>query len=144
VGSYPIDFTQCQGDGDRIKLSRRIQRGEVVFVDLIGALGMEQTKVRRCVVVSNNTINQHARTIIIVPITTHDGKGTVDPHEVGITTPNGESGLVEPSAAQPLAVRSIDPVRRVRSVVGKLNDEDLEAIFDTLTWCTDVEPEPEQ
>lgn len=48
---------------------KEIQQYEIYWISLDSTIGSEMAKVRPCVVVSPNEMNQFLRTIIIVPIT---------------------------------------------------------------------------
>jgi mRNA interferase MazF len=47
-----------------------IKRGEIWWVSLDPTQGSEIRKTRPCVVVSHNTLNQHRKTVIVVPLST--------------------------------------------------------------------------
>ena len=49
---------------------KTIQRGEVHWVQLDPARGSEMAKRRPCVVLSPREINDHRRTVVVVPLTT--------------------------------------------------------------------------
>jgi mRNA interferase MazF len=49
----------------------KICRGDVVFVDLRGGVGVEKTKERPCVVVQNNRGNASSKFTVVVPVTDH-------------------------------------------------------------------------
>lgn len=67
---------------DQIKLLNSIRRGDVLLVDLGGAKGLETKGFHTCVVVSNDTLNKNERTAIVVPISSHGGKGKAKAFEV--------------------------------------------------------------
>lgn len=102
-----------------------IVRGSLVLVDLRGAVGREQMKTRPAIVVSANALNKALSTVIVVPVTTHDGK-TLDaaykakPHEVEI--PQGEGGIEERSMAEAQQVRTVDRFERIKKVIGIVSD----------------------
>jgi mRNA interferase MazF len=50
--------------------STEIRRGDVVLVNLDPTKGQEIQKIRPCVVVSPNELNDHLRTYIVAPMTT--------------------------------------------------------------------------
>lgn len=52
----------------------RYKRGDVVIVDLRGAEGSEQKKVRPCLVIQNDIGNKYSPTTIVVPIGHKSGK----------------------------------------------------------------------
>jgi mRNA-degrading endonuclease toxin of MazEF toxin-antitoxin module len=84
------------------------------------------------VVVSNDKSNRNLTTLVIVPITTHEGKGSVGSHEVGINVGDGE--LTKAGAAQPCQVRTNDKFERVREVWGTLSDPVMDLIEDLVTF----------
>ena len=49
---------------------KTIQRGEVHWVQLDPARGSEMAKRRPCVILSPREINDHRRTVVVVPLTT--------------------------------------------------------------------------
>ena len=49
---------------------KTIQRGEVHWVQLDPARGSEMAKSRPCVILSPREINDHRRTVVVVPLTT--------------------------------------------------------------------------
>lgn len=49
---------------------KTIQRGEVHWVQLDPARGSEMAKRRPCVVLSPREINDHRRTVVVLPLTT--------------------------------------------------------------------------
>ena len=49
--------------------TRRVRRGDVFLVDLDPTRGTEIQKIRPCVVVSPDELNEHLRTVIIAPLT---------------------------------------------------------------------------
>ncbi|MEX1098125.1 MAG: type II toxin-antitoxin system PemK/MazF family toxin [Planctomycetales bacterium] len=50
--------------------AKPVRRGEVFLVDLDPTRGSEIRKVRPCVVVSPDELNDHLRTVIVAPLTT--------------------------------------------------------------------------
>jgi mRNA interferase MazF len=75
-----------------------IRRGDVVLVDLVGAIGVEKRKVRPCVVVQNDGGNAGSPMTIVAPLTDVGAyKGypmqvVVDARELG---PGGKESVVE-------------------------------------------------
>lgn len=47
-----------------------MKRGEIYYIDLSPCKGSEQGGLRPCVIVQNNKGNEHAPTLIVVPLTT--------------------------------------------------------------------------
>lgn len=62
---------------EQIRLLNAIRRGDVLRVDLKGAVGHELRGPHYCVVVSNDILNADLMTFVVVPCTTHDGTGKV-------------------------------------------------------------------
>jgi mRNA interferase MazF len=75
-----------------------IRRGDVVYVDLTGAMGVEKQKTRPCLVVQNDGGNRASPMTIVVPITDIDQyKGypqqiVVQAAELG---PQGKESVIE-------------------------------------------------
>ena len=113
-----------------VKLRAGVRRGDVVEVDLRGAVGREQqgpnhdakAMCRPCVVVSNDILNVKLTTLIVVPFTTHEGRG---PRADEIAIPAGDGGLDADSAAVPHQVRTIDRQERVVGFYGRLSPASL-------------------
>ena len=99
------------------------QRGDVWWVDLDPVRGSEIKKTRPCVVLSTNIVNQHRRTVVIVPLS------------------------ASPQAAPPIlvliecagrpAVAVVDQIRavakeRLHRPLGKLSAADLTAVEEAL------------
>jgi mRNA interferase MazF len=116
----------------RIRAVADVRRGRVILVDLAGSVGREQEKTRPCVVVSNDKLNRSLSTLVIVPITTHEGKGHAASHEVGIHAGDGE--LTKDAAAQPCQVRTIDKLERIREVWGTLSEPVMAEIEDLVIF----------
>ena len=46
------------------------RRGEIWWVNLDPSIGSEINKTRPCVVISNGVVNQHRRTVVVIPLST--------------------------------------------------------------------------
>src|ERR1700678_464138 len=57
----------CQSIG-RMPLGQMPRRGEIWWANLAPTIGVEIRKTRPCVVISNSVVNQHRRTVVIVPL----------------------------------------------------------------------------
>jgi mRNA interferase MazF len=124
---------------DQIRLVNAIRRGDVLLVDLGSARGKEQKKQRPCVVVSNNVLYKDGDTLIVVPISTHGGKGKAKAYEVQLK--NGDGGLEQDAAAMPHQVRTIDARERVVEIWGHLSENALFEVEAMLHWATsDADP----
>ena len=101
-----------------------LPRGTVVLVDLEPTLGHEQQGTRPCVVVSDETVNNHQRfpLIAVVPLTGTPARGLLYP-----TLSPGASGLSKTSTALVDQLRSIDKQRIVKRY-GQVTMAELMAI----------------
>ncbi|MDR3611672.1 MAG: type II toxin-antitoxin system PemK/MazF family toxin [Ignavibacteriaceae bacterium] len=111
----------------------RIFRGEVYYVDLEPTKGAEMQKERRCVIVSNNSINFNASVIIICPITDSYGKNS----PIHIPIPESEGGLTKKSVAHCGQIRAVD-VTRLGNKSGELSEETMRAITKGIACSMDV------
>lgn len=96
-----------------------VERGNIVIVDLTGATGSEQGKMRPVVVIQNNIGNRHSPTTIVVPLTSKQKKKGMKTHVFIEKTK--ENGLSEDSVALCEQVRTIDK-SRIKTKIGKISD----------------------
>jgi mRNA interferase MazF len=99
------------------------RRGEIWWAALDPTVGAEIKKTRPCVVISNSVVNQHRRTVVIVPLTS--SPRAAPPILVSVTC-----------SGQP-AIAAIDQVRavskeRLVSHIENLSAEELESVEDAL------------
>lgn len=95
-----------------------LERGDVVWVDLRGAVGAEKQKTRPCVVVQNNVGNVRSPLTVVVPITNGDTwRGY--PHQVMVYAGELWDGAVD-SVIDTGHIRSIDKDTRISSGAGVL------------------------
>lgn len=95
-----------------------LERGDVVWVDLRGAVGAEKQKTRPCVVVQNNVGNARSPLTVVVPITNGDTwRGY--PHQVMVYAGELWDGAVD-SVIDTGHIRSIDKDSRISSGAGVL------------------------
>ena len=108
-----------------------LKRGMVVDVNLNPTKGSETSKVRPCVIVTNNTYNERVPVIQVVPITAWSAKkGQIKTNiELSVTK---ENGLTKKSIADCLQTRPIDHRYRLAKVRGKLADYEMEKISQAL------------
>lgn len=127
--------TKVRGESqnDVIRLCNGIRRGDVLKVDLGGARRRELRGPHYCVVVSNDTLNKANETVVVVPLTTHGGKGKPSAYEVALKA--GDGGLTQDGAAVPHQVRTIDTKERVIEILGRLSDDAMDDIEAMLTWA---------
>ena len=104
---------------------KSIQRGEVHWVKLDPARGSEMAKRRPCVILSPREINDHRRTVVVLPLTTTE---TPAIFPLLVATPSmGVSSKVRTEH-----IRAIDK-SRLSGYIADMREEDLQAI--NLALC---------
>ena len=104
---------------------KTIQRGEVHWVQLDPARGSEMAKRRPCVILSPREINDHRRTVVVMPMTTTE---TPAIFPLLVATPSmGVSSKVRTEH-----IRAIDK-SRLSGYIADMREEDLQAI--NLALC---------
>ena len=109
-----------------------ITRGQVYWVNLDPVRGSEQARTRPCVVISTDEVNNHRKTVIVVPLTTTK-TSAVPPLLVSVPS----AGL--DSKARVEQIRAVDK-SRVRNLLGRLADEDLLEIEVSLRRILKIRP----
>ena len=109
-----------------------LKRGMVIDVNLNPTKGSETSKVRPCVIVTNNTYNERVPVIQVVPITAWSEKKGRIKTNVEIAS-SKENGLTKRSIADCLQTRPIDHRYRLVKIRGKLTGEEMEKINQALT-----------
>jgi mRNA interferase MazF len=104
-----------------------LKRGMVIDVDLNPTKGSETSKVRPCVIVTNNTYNERVPVIQVVPITAWSAKKGQIKTNIEIPA-SKENGLTKRSVADCLQTRPIDHRYRLVKVRGKLTNSEIEKI----------------
>lgn len=104
-----------------------LKRGMVIDVDLNPTKGSETSKVRPCVIVTNNIYNERVPVIQVVPITAWNSKKGQIKTNIAITA-SPENGLTKRSVADCLQTRPIDHRYRLVKVRGNLTNSDMEKI----------------
>ena len=97
-----------------------VLKNDVIKVDLSGAIGSEQGKIRYAVVIQNNKGNLNSTTTIIIPLT-HIIKSLYIPTHALITK-NRENGLKVDSMLLWEQIRVISE-QRIIEKVGKITDK---------------------
>lgn len=99
-----------------------VNQFEVYWVDLNPTVGAEMQKVRPCVVVSPQELNEHLDTVIIVPVTSaiHGYPYRVECRIMGRM---GEMATDQ--------IRTIDK-RRLKNQIAVLSDEEKDTLQDVL------------
>lgn len=98
-----------------------MRRGEVYYADLDPVVGSEQGGIRPVLIIQNDTGNEYSGTVIVAAITSSMKRNDLCTH-VMVHEP-----LIRTSTVQLEQLRTIDKVR-VKSLIGKLSDEDMEKI----------------
>jgi mRNA interferase MazF len=104
-------------------LGKMPQRGEIWWARLDPTVGSEISKTRPCVVISNSVVNEHRRTVVVVPLTS--SPRAAPPVLVSVTC----SG--QPAIAVIDQVRAVAKERLVRHIE-RLSAEHLQAVEDAL------------
>lgn len=91
-------------------MSNEYDRFSIVIVNLSPSVGGEIRKTRPCVIVSPDELNDHIRTVVIVPLTS---KKKPYPTRVRVTTPTGVGYAVVEQ------IRTIDK-KRITKKVGRI------------------------
>ena len=104
---------------------KSIQRGEVHWVKLDPARGSEMAKRRPCVILSPREINDHRRTVVVLPLTTTE---TPAIFPLLVATPS----LGVSSKVRTEHIRAIDK-SRLSGYIADMREEDLQAI--NLALC---------
>jgi mRNA interferase MazF len=99
-----------------------VKRGEIWLVVLDPALGSEIKKSRPCVIVSPPELNQHLRTVIVAPMTSH---GFPAPFRISVTHA-GTKGLIVLDQ-----IRAVDKIRLIKRV-GSVTPKTLSTVLVTL------------
>jgi mRNA interferase MazF len=99
------------------------RRGEIWWAALDPTVGAEINKTRPCVVISNSVVNQHRRTVVVVPLTS--SPRAAPPVLVSVTC----SGL--PAVAVIDQVRAVAKERLIRHIEN-LSAQELESVEDAL------------
>ena len=101
-------------------MSQAISRGQVYWVELDPVRGSEIAKTRPCVVLSTEEVNQHRRTVIVVPLTTTKTPA-VPPLLLAVPSMGADSKVrIE-------HIRAVDK-SRLKTMIGEMGDEDLAAV----------------
>lgn len=115
----------------------KVQKGDVITVNLNPTKGSETGKIRPCVVVTNNVYNRRVPVIQVVPITAwNEKKGKIITNVV--IEPEPGNGLSKKSVADCLQTRPIDYRQRLVAVKGKLTEDQLKKIDVALKFVFDL------
>lgn len=108
-----------------------LKRGMVIDVNLDPTKGSKTAKIRPCVVVTNNTYNERAPIIQVVPLTAWSVKKASIITNVEIVS-SSNNGLTKKTVADCLQTRPIDHRAGLVKVRGELGDGVMAKIDDAL------------
>ncbi len=113
-----------------------IRRGEIYFVDLNPIKGREQSGSRPVLVLSSDTINKLPLVVTVIVGTKGENISRDYPTNVRISA--AESGLTMETVFLCFQIRSLDPSRFPAKSAGKLTDELMEKVEETVRYCLDL------
>ncbi|MFN3698349.1 MAG: type II toxin-antitoxin system PemK/MazF family toxin [Pseudobdellovibrio sp.] len=105
----------------------KVERGDIVLVELDPTKGSEIQKTRPTIVVSNNLVNEFTKLVTVVPITSQKTE-QIRSFEVLL---DESSGLLKKSKAVILQVRTVDKTR-LQKKLGKVSKKTLREIDNSL------------
>ena len=112
-----------------------MKRGDVYMAGLDPVIGSEQGGYRPVVIIQNDTGNQHAPTVIAVPVTSSGSKPSLPTHAVLL---RGEGGLWRDSIALCEQVRTLEKSRLTRRL-GSLGPEAMRGVERAVQISLDME-----
>ena len=107
-----------------------IKHGEVILVDFNPIKGAEISKIRPCIVVSRNILNQYSPLLVVIPLTSNVKKKL--PFHLLIKK-NKQNGLSKTSKALPEQIKSIDKIRFVKKL-GKLEPASMKKLDQKIAY----------
>ena len=112
-----------------------INRGEIYFISLDPAIGMEigGNKSRPAVVLSINDINRKPLTVTVVPGTKAGDKRT-DYRNAALISPSPSNRLAFDTIFQGHQIRAVDHVRFVKGPIGCLSDREMTAVENAVRY----------
>ena len=110
-----------------VKVMVKVERGDIVLVELDPTKGSEIQKTRPTIVVSNNLVNEFTKLVTVVPITSQKTE-QIRSFEVLL---DESSGLLKKSKAVILQVRTVDKTR-LQKKLGKVSKKTLREIDNSL------------
>ena len=105
-------------------MTASVERGDVYWVELDPTRGAEIAKTRPCFVLSASEINQHRKTVVVIPLTT---TATPAAPPLLIAVPSAGAS----SKARIEHIRAVDKSRLQRKL-GRLCAQDLRAVEEAL------------
>lgn len=105
-------------------MSATIERGDVYWVELDPTRGAEIAKTRPCFILSATEINQHRKTVVVIPLTT-----TATPAAPPLLISVPSTGAT--SKARIEHIRAVDKSRLQRKL-GKISAQDMHTVEEAL------------
>lgn len=102
-------------------LKSKVERGDIYYASLYGAIGSEQAGRRPVIIVQNDIGNENANTIIVLPITKKIDRKVKLPTHIYLKR---SFGLKIKSTILTEQIRTIDK-RRLGDFIGHIDDEKL-------------------
>ncbi len=97
-----------------------IKRGEIYWVNLDPTVGSEIKKTRPALVISNDSNNEVADTVTVVPITSK----TANVYPFEVLLPKSKYGLQEGSKLKTNQIRTVDK-KRLGKLIGAVNEQTM-------------------
>ncbi len=105
------------------------RRGEIWWVALDPALGSEIAKTRPCLVLTRNVVNEHRRTVVVIPLSS--SPSAHPPIRVAVRCAG------KPAVAMVDQIRAISK-QRLRTLIDVAGEQDLAAIARALRQILDL------
>jgi len=115
-----------------------LKTGEIYWVNLDPTIG-EEIKKRRPVVVLNGGHNRYLKLAIVAPITSWNRHWDENPFFVSLE-PGSSNGLKKRSAVDCFQIRAISH-KRLAEKIGKMPENDMDRIKESIALILDMEPE---
>jgi len=110
-----------------------IHRGEIYFVNLNPVKGREQAGERPVLVLSVDAINNLP--LVVTVVTGTKGENISRDYPTNVRVSASESGLPMETVFLCFQIRSIDPKRFQAKPAGKVSDEVMEKIENSVRYC---------
>lgn len=112
-----------------------MNRGDVYYANLSGTTGSEQAGLRPVIIIQNNSLIAHSRTVVVIPLTTNLQRARIPGCEI---INRGDGGLPQDSVALGYQIRAIDR-SRLQNRLGTLSDITISKIERALKITCDME-----
>ena len=106
---------------------KEIEQGDIYWIDFNPTKGAEINKLRPAIVVQDQNLLKHSRTILVCPIISSDH---IHPMDVEL----GNTDLKNNSWARTIQMKSVD-ISRFKSYLTRISSEKIEEVLDTFLIC---------